>query len=96
MWLSIGQDKTGTMKRLSKNFMSAGIEGSNIEWLVRGGCISRGDRQAQSGRKSGDDEIMFIGVINMAVINNLFFGSPGLDFGFKETGSCNYGLLQFI
>lgn len=35
---------------------------------------------------------MFIAFINMAVIDNLYFGVPGWDFGFQETGSYKYGL----
>lgn len=49
--------------------------------------------EIREGEDKSGDEIAFIGVINMAVIDNLFFGSLGWDFGFKETGSCKYSLL---
>lgn len=52
-----------------------------------------GRKTEQSGREKIRDEIEFIAFINMAVIDNLYFGVPGWDFGFQETGSYKYGLL---
>lgn len=47
----------------------------------------------REGEDKSGDERLFIGFINMAVIDNLYFGVLGWDFGFKETGSYMYSLL---
>lgn len=89
----MGQDKAGVMGRLRKKKGEQGLKNTTFCGWEENELKRVTKREIGEGEDQSGDKLVCTEFFNMASIDNLYFGVPGWDFGFKETGSCKYGLL---